>query len=284
MSGEILNDMFFVPLAAVLGLALGSFINVAIHRLPRMMERQWRHECAWLNGETSSGLGHRTPERYDLIWPPSTCPHCGHRLGWREIIPLLSFLFLRGRCRHCTQRIARRYPLIELASAALLVAIHVRWGHDPWAALVATVFLLTLLTLAAIDLETELLPDSLTLTLLWLGLLVNLNGHFVPLAEAVLGAVSGYILFAILAWVFRRLADKEGMGLGDAKLLAALGAWLGLSALPVLILIASLGGAIAGLVWLKWRHLSRDTPIPFGPFLAVAGAILFWRGTGGWPW
>lgn len=261
---------------AILGLVLGSFLNMLIHRLPIMLEREWRRACA----DASKPEG--VEARYDLVQPASACPACGHRLSWRENIPLLSFALQRGRCRHCAAPIAWRYPGVELAAAILVLAVFWRWPTEPAMALSAGVLMLGLLTLAVIDLETQLLPDSLTLGLLWTGLLVNLDGRFVSLPMAVMGAGAGYVALAGVAWLFQRLTGKEGMGLGDAKLLAALGAWLGWLALPAVVLLASVSGAVLGIVWLKSQGLTRATPIPFGPFLAVAGAVMFWNGGGLW--
>ncbi|TSA19684.1 MAG: prepilin peptidase [Betaproteobacteria bacterium] len=257
-------------LAALLGLVIGSFLNVVIHRLPKQLAYDWALQC----GQTPS------EPRLGLAWPGSHCPACGHRLRWFENVPVLSFIVQRGRCRACAGAIRWRYPVLEVAAAALAVWAVAQFGlHGQ--AVAAMVFLWALLALAVIDLETMLLPDRLTLGLLWLGLLLNLDGTFapvsVPLSEAVWGAVAGYGSLAGVAWAYARLAGREGLGLGDAKLLAALGAWLGWTVLPLLVLLASVMALIVGLAAMLLGRADRHTALPFGPFLALAGvAALFW--------
>lgn len=262
---------WMLGLALLLGLAVGSFLNVVIHRLPRMLENEWRAQCAEFAGAEAAPV-----ERYNLAVPPSHCPSCNARIGALENIPLLSFALQRGRCRHCGAAISWRYPLIE--AAAGLLAVGVAWTFGlTLSGLAALVFVWTMLALAAIDIDTQLLPDALTLPLLWLGLLVNLGGGFAPLADAVIGAAVGYLSLWSVYWAFRLLTGKEGMGFGDFKLLAAIGAWLGWSMLPLVILLSSLVGAAVGIALIVLRRQSRGTPIPFGPYLAAAGLIaLFW--------
>ncbi len=261
--------------AGILGLLVGSFLNVVIHRLPVMMERRWRAECAALS---DAGDASATPpdEPFNLVVPRSTCPHCHSRLSARENIPLLSYLLQRGRCRHCQARISIQYPLVEALAAILSVVVVWRLGFG-WPTLAALAFTWSLIALSVIDLETQLLPDQITLPLTWLGLLVNLAGAFVDYRASLLGAVAGYLSLWSLYHVFRLLTGKEGMGYGDFKLLAAIGAWAGWAALPVTIVLSSVTGALVGVLMIVARRHEKGHPMPFGPFLAVAGWIaLFW--------
>lgn len=257
--------------AAVFGLAFGSFLNVVIHRLPKMMEADWALQCAELRNEP-------LPEqpRYNLSVPRSACPHCGHQITVLENIPLVSWLMLRGKCSTCKAPISARYPLVE-GCTALLFAASI-WHFGPTVqALGAILFLTILLALALIDFDTTLLPDDLTLPLLWAGLLVNLWGTYTSLPSAVVGAMAGYLSLWSVYWGFKLLTGKEGMGYGDFKLLAALGAWLGWKMLPLLILLSSFVGAVIGIALMVLAKRGRDIPMPFGPYLAAAGAItLFW--------
>lgn len=257
--------------AAVFGLAIGSFLNVVIHRLPKMMENEWALQCAELRNE-------ELPEqpRYNLAVPRSACPHCGHQITAAENIPVFSWLLLRGKCSACKTRISVRYPLVEAANALLWIACV--WHFGPTAqALGAMFFTSCLLVLALIDFDTTLLPDDITLPLLWAGLLANLLGLYTSLPGAVIGAMAGYLALWSVYWGFKLLTGKEGMGYGDFKLLAALGAWLGWQMLPQLILLSSLVGAIVGIALMVLAKRGKDVPIPFGPYLAAAGVIaLFW--------
>ncbi|RMD71447.1 MAG: prepilin peptidase [Gammaproteobacteria bacterium] len=257
--------------AALLGLVVGSFLNVVIHRLPIMLERRWRRECAtFLGQEVEEGA------RLDLLYPPSHCPHCGHRIKAGENIPLLSYLLLRGRCSACRAPISPRYPLVEFLTAALSVLVVWRFGPSLQAAF-ALPLVWALIALSFIDLDRQILPDEITLPVLWAGLLASLIPVFADPESSILGAAAGYLLLWGVYQAFRLLTGKEGMGYGDFKLLALLGAWLGWQALPLIILIASLAGSLVGiaLILLKGHH--RDTPIPFGPFLALGGFIaLLW--------
>ena len=261
----------WVAVAGVLGLLIGSFINVVVHRLPVMMQREWQAQCAELQGQAIPET-----EPYNLARPASTCPSCGHAIAWYENIPILSWLWLRGRCSACATPISSRYPLVEfLAGAcAAYAAWHFGFGLQGVA---ACFFLWLLVAMTFIDLDTYLLPDSLTFLLLWLGLLVNLQGLFVPLVSAVIGAMAGYLSLWLVYHGFRLLTGKEGMGYGDFKLFAALGAWLGWSMLPLVILLASLIGALIGIAMILFAGHDHAKPIPFGPYLAVAGVIaMFW--------
>ena len=270
--------VLYLVTLALLGLLVGSFLNVVIHRLPIMMERSWQQEYRDYFDESSSDEEQSTaaPERFNLMVPRSACPHCGHAIAVLENIPILSWLMLRGRCRGCQARISARYPLVELCTglATLAIAWHFPLG---WPLLGALLLTWTLIALTFIDLDKMLLPDQLTLPLLWLGLLLNISGHFVSLQDAVLGAMFGYLVLWSLYWSFKLLTGKEGMGYGDFKLLAALGAWLGWQALPLILILSSLVGAIVGITLLLLRRHQQGNPIPFGPYLAMAGWIaLLW--------
>jgi leader peptidase (prepilin peptidase)/N-methyltransferase len=251
----------------ILGLIVGSFLNVVIHRLPKMMEQQWERECAEFRGKN-------TPEAtpYSLAFPGSHCPSCNAEITALQNIPVVSYLLLRGHCANCGVSISIRYPLIELTTALVWVLCGLTFGVSN--ALAAAMLLTAvLISLTAIDLDHQLLPDSLTLPLLWIGLLINMNATFVTLESAVLGAVFGYLSLWSVYWLFKVITGKEGMGYGDFKLLAALGAWFGVSALPTIVLLSSLVGAIVGLGLIATGRQGRETPMPFGPFLAGAGLI-----------
>jgi len=257
----------------VFSLAIGSFLNVVIHRLPKMLEREWRAECADLSGAAPT-----TAEQavYNLVTPRSACPACGHRITALENVPVLSWLILRGKCSACAARISARYPLVELATALLSAYVAWRFGFTA-KAFAGLLFVWALVALACIDLDTFYLPDNITLPLAWAGLLVNLFGLFTELPSAVLGAVAGYLTLWTVYWLFKWATGKEGMGYGDFKLLAAIGAWLGWQALPTVILLSSLVGAVIGITLLAVSRRGRDTPLPFGPYLVVAALIaLFW--------
>lgn len=258
------------PAAAAFGLALGSFLNVVILRLPRRLEWQWQRDSREILGE---------PEVYDppppgIVVEPSHCPHCKHRLSWFENIPLLSWLALRGKCRHCGTRISAQYPLVEFVTMLLVLACVVNFGFG-WRGFGAILFSCFLVALAGIDLRTRLLPDQLTLPLLWLGLIAAVENLYVGQKSALLGVMAGYFSLWSVYWVFKQLTGKEGMGHGDFKLLAAIGAWVGLKGILPTILLSSLVGAIIGSIWLAAKGRDRATPIPFGPYLAIAGWIAF---------
>jgi leader peptidase (prepilin peptidase)/N-methyltransferase len=264
----------FTPLAAGLaGLLIGSFLNVVVHRLPIMLERQWRQQCAEISGQPPAPdvQGH-----FSIISPRSRCPHCGHMITALENIPLLSYFWLRGKCSACAQPISRRYPLVEGLTGVLSFAVAWRFGPTAMA-LAALVLTWTLIALTFIDYDTQLLPDDITLPLAWLGLVVNLDGLFATLSAAVIGAVAGYLFLWSVFQLFKLVTKKEGMGYGDFKLLAALGAWFGWQLLPLTILLASFIGAMLGLFLILVRGRDRHRPIPFGPFLCAAGWIaLLW--------
>lgn len=268
------SPLAFVLLAGITGLLVGSFLNVVIWRLPKMLERDWReqaHDILGLPGETPLPT-------YNLMLPHSQCPHCSHRIRAWENIPLLSYVFLRGRCSACAAAISPRYPLTELACGLLsaFVAWHFGFG---WPAGLVLILSWGLLAMSLIDAEHQILPDVLVLPLMWLGLIVNSFSLFVSLHEALWGAIAGYTLLWSMFWLFKLITGKDGMGHGDFKLLAMLGAWGGWQILPLTILLSSLVGAIIGLITLRLRNAKTSTPIPFGPYLAIAGWIaLLWGG------
>lgn len=257
----------------MLGLLVGSFLNVVIHRLPLMMETAFRAECALLDQEEPPVI---TSPRYNLVTPRSCCPGCNTPIAGYDNIPVLSWLVLGGKCRHCKTAISIRYPSVELITAALSagLAVHFGWG---WIAAGSIVFCWFLVALFWIDVDTYLLPDDLTLPLLWLGLLFNLHGGLVSLPHAVIGAVAGYLSLWSVYWLFKLLTGKEGMGYGDFKLLAAIGAWLGWQSLPIVILLSSLVGAMLGIALTLLAKRGWSKPLPFGPYLALAALIaLVW--------
>jgi len=265
------SPWLFTATSLVLGLIVGSFLNVVIHRLPKMMEREWRLQCAELDGRECA-----VTERYNLVLPPSSCPHCGHRIGALENVPLLSYLWLRGRCAACRRPIGVRYPVVEAVTG--LISAWAAWHFGfGWTAGAALVLCWALIALTFIDFDTQLLPDDITLPLLWLGLLVNMGGLFTDLRSAVIGAMAGYLALWSVYWLFKLVTGKEGMGYGDFKLLAALGAWLGWQLLPAIILLASVVGAVVGIALILFARHGRSVPIPFGPYLAGGGVVaLFW--------
>jgi len=268
------SPVFFAIFAGILGLMVGSFLNVVIHRLPKMMERDWHAQCAELNGQTPA-----TVAPYNLVVPRSACPHCGHAIGALENIPVLSYLFLKGKCKGCGAAISMRYPVVEAICGILSAYAAWHFGFGT-AGIAAIVFIWVLIALTFIDFDTQLLPDDITLPLLWLGLLLNLNGVFTSLPDAVIGAVAGYLVLWSVYWAFKLATGKEGMGFGDFKLLAAIGAWFGWTMLPLVILLSSLVGAVVGIALIAFAKHGRNIPIPFGPYLAGGGLIaLFWGQT-----
>lgn len=267
------SDIFFFTAVFVFSLLIGSFLNVVIYRLPKMLEKNWRAECEIL-------LEHKPSEDtqvFNLVQPASTCPHCQHKIKPWFNIPLIGWLILKGRCAQCSQPISVRYPLIELFTGLLSLVAAWQMGvtlETLW----ALIFTFALVCLFFIDMDTMLLPDEITMPLLWLGLLVNISGTFVGLSDAVIGAVVGYMSLWSIFWLFKLVTGKEGMGYGDFKLLAALGAWMGWQALIPIILISSIVGAVLGIIILKLQRKDAQQAMPFGPYLALAGWIAFyWR-------
>ena len=268
----LVSQMFDAGLAGVFGLLIGSFLNVVIYRLPKIMERQWAAECAEMAGKEPAPA-----ETFNLLVPRSRCQQCGHQIRWYENIPVLSYLFLRGKCSACGAAISLRYPLVEVCTAALFAFCVWRWGVTPiglaWCGFAAAI-----VALALIDWDTTLLPDSITLPLLWAGLiLAALRWNVMPLTDALWGAVGGYLALWLVYWSFKLATGKEGMGFGDFKLYAALGAWFGWTALVPIILMASVIGAIIGIALKFSSGLREGGYVPFGPFLAAAGltAMIF---------
>lgn len=265
-------------LMGVLGLLIGSFLNVVIHRLPKMMELAWERECAALGATSEAGESSATkPVRFNLITPRSRCPHCGHAITWYENIPLFSFIALRGRCRSCATPIGLRYPAVELVTGLLFAWCGWRWGLG-WEALAWAGFSAALVALTCIDWDTTLLPDDMTLPLLWAGLCASALGWTnVGLIDAVWGAVAGYLSLWSVYWAFKLTTGKEGMGYGDFKLFAALGVWFGWQGLIPIILMASVIGAVVGIAIKLRGQLREGGYIPFGPFLALGGltAMIF---------
>ena len=268
-----------VAVAGLLGVCIGSFLNVVIHRLPKMMEREWEMQCAELRGEspsTATAGSAAGPATLTLAKPRSRCPACGHQISALENIPIVSYLLLRGKCSGCSAPISLRYPLIEAATG--LLSAYIAWHFGPTLQAAGALLLVwALIALTAIDFDTQLLPDSITLPLLWIGLGFNLANTYTDLSSAVLGAMIGYLCLWLVFWAFKLATGKEGMGYGDFKLLAALGAWLGWQMLPAIILLSSVVGAVVGISLIVIARRGRHVPIPFGPFLAAAGIIaLLW--------
>jgi leader peptidase (prepilin peptidase)/N-methyltransferase len=250
---------------ALIGLCVGSFLNVVIYRLPKMMEAQWKAECAALHG------GEPEPAApLNLVSPPSRCPSCAAPVRAWQNIPVVSWLALRGKCASCKAPISARYPAVEILGGALAILVAWRFGYSG-ALAAGLVYAWALLALTFIDFDTQLLPDDITLPLLWLGLLVNTRGVFADLHSAVLGAAAGYLVLWCVYWAFRILTKKEGMGYGDFKLLAAIGAWTGWQVLPFVIIVSAGLGAVIGSIALWLSKKGADTRIPFGPYLALGG-------------
>jgi leader peptidase (prepilin peptidase) / N-methyltransferase len=261
----------FIAVCVIIGLMIGSFLNVVIYRLPKIMERTWLQQCAELRGEKIEPL-----PIFNIASPRSMCPSCGHKISVLKNIPIISYLFLGGRCSQCHAKISIRYPMIEAFTSIISGYIAWHFGFS-LITIAALIFTWAMITLAMIDLDTQLLPDDITLPLLWLGLLVNLNGGFTDIRFAIIGAAAGYLFLWLVFWIFKLATGKEGIGYGDFKLLAAIGAWFGWSMLPLVILFSSLVGAIIGVGIIAISKEKSNVPIPFGPFLAIAALIaLFW--------
>ncbi|QLI81946.1 prepilin peptidase [Chitinibacter fontanus] len=266
-----------VGICAVLGLMVGSFLNVVIHRLPIMIERNFRTECQLLDqNENSPSISPTTEHTYNLATPRSACPQCGHQISALENIPLVSWMVLGGKCSQCKSSISIRYPLVELVCS--LISAGLAWHFGFSIALLGALLLSwSLIALILIDADTYLLPDDITLPLVWLGLLFNLQGTFTTIDSAVYGAIAGYMSLWSIYWLFKLITGKEGMGYGDFKLLAALGAWLGIAMLPAIILLSSLSGAIIGIAMICGAKHGWNKPLPFGPYLGIAGFLaLIW--------
>lgn len=263
----------------ILGLIVGSFLNVVIFRLPKMMIHNWREECFELVSQEQPALKLSAPEatKFNLVHPGSSCPHCQAAIRPWHNIPVISYLLLKGKCANCRGTIAARYPAVELV-CGLLTLLPVYIYGPTWAGFFGMVLVWCLVSLTMIDIDHQLLPDSITLPLMWLGLLINLNAVYAPLADAVIGAAAGYLSLWSVYWLFKLVTGKEGMGYGDFKLLAALGAWMGWAYLPLIVILSSLVGAVIGLGAILVSGRDHAKPMPFGPYLAIAGLIAFFWG------
>lgn len=270
---SILQDSpsFFIALITIIGLVVGSFLNVVIYRLPLMIKKDWQRQCAELRGEF-----YESQPIFNLVSPRSACIHCGHKVTVLENIPIVSYIALRGRCSQCHAHISLQYPAVEAITALLSGFIAWFFGFSI-ITMAALIFVWALIALAVIDLNTQLLPDDITLPLLWIGLIVNMNNLFTTIDSAIIGAILGYLSLWLIYWSFKLMTGKEGMGYGDFKLLSAIGAWLGWSMLPLVILFSSFVGAIVGIGLIIVCRLKKNIPMPFGPYLVAGGLIaLFW--------
>ena len=268
---------FFVGTVLVIGTMVGSFLNVVIHRLPKMMEADWHQQCVdLLHPEELQNAAGASAVPYNLVVPRSSCPACGHMITAVENVPIFSYLFLRGKCSACKARISVRYPVVEALTGA--ASAYAAWHFGVgWTAVFAMIYIWSLVALTFIDADTTLLPDDITLPLLWLGLLLNIGAMFTDMRSALVGAVAGYLILWIVYWGFKLLTGKEGMGYGDFKLLAAIGAWLGWQMLPLAILLSAVVGTVVGLAGILLHGRDKGAKLPFGPYLAAAGFIaLFW--------
>ena len=266
----------WILVIGLLGLIVGSFLNVVIHRLPIMMHREWRGQCKELLATPATG--DQPSGRFDLVYPRSHCPRCGHPIGALQNIPILSYLLQLGRCRACKQGISLRYPLLELVSAVAAAVVAWKFGFG-WQATGGVMLTWALISMSGIDFDHHLLPDSITLPFMWLGLGFNLFAVYTDLQSSVIGAMAGYLSLWLVYVVFKRLTGKEGMGHGDFKLLALLGAWMGWQYLPLIIVLSSVVGAVVGTLLIVFTSRDKGSPIPFGPYLAMAGWVAFmWGG------
>ncbi|MCY7294234.1 prepilin peptidase [Alteromonas sp. a30] len=271
-----LYPTFFYTITFIISLMIGSFLNVVIHRLPIMMEKNWKAEFnSYFDNDDSTSSN--TEPAFNLATPGSTCPKCGHKIKAWENIPLISWLIQRGKCTSCRAAISARYPLVELLTGLLSLVIAFHFGPT-YACLAALILTWSLIALTFIDADTMLLPDQITLPLLWLGLLISIDSIFVTPTEAIIGATAGYLVLWSLFWGFKLLTGKEGMGYGDFKLLAALGAWVGWQHLAIIVILSSFVGAILGIIILSIKGKDKNIPIPFGPYLAIAGWLTFLYG------
>ncbi|MGH1469782.1 MAG: prepilin peptidase [Cellvibrionaceae bacterium] len=266
-----------ITVSIILGLLIGSFLNVVIHRLPIMLQNAWKSDCCeLLEIKQSEEKNNGAPSTYNLLFPSSSCPNCKHKIRSWENIPVISYLFLKGKCSGCKNPISSRYPIIEAVTGILSGLMIYKFGATAEGGLLL-ILLWSLIALTMIDIDTQLLPDNITLPLLWLGIIANSFEFFTSLEDAVYGAIAGYLSLWSVFWAFKILTKKEGMGYGDFKLLAAFGAWLGWQALPLIILLSSFVGAFIGIAGILIFGRDKNIPIPFGPYLAIAGLIaLFW--------
>ena len=263
------NIIFFYFVVGIVGLVVGSFLNVVIHRIPKMMERDWKQECRRILDVKNED---EPVEKYNLILPRSACPHCNHKISALENIPVISYLILGGKCSECNNQISIRYPAVEISTSILSLIIAATFGVTIQFIL-AIVLTWTLIAQTMIDYDCQLLPDDITMPILWLGIIANMFGTFTDIYSSLLGAIFGYLILWIVYMVFKIVTGKEGMGYGDFKLLAMLGAWLGWQMLPLIIILSSIAGALVGLGLIFFYNHSQSKPIPFGPYLAIAGWI-----------
>ncbi len=265
------NPTIFIIVTGIIGLLVGSFLNVVIYRLPIMMEREWKSQCRDLFGQECPEE-ELSKEKFNLSKPRSRCPKCDHAITAFENIPVFSYLIQGGKCRSCGDKISARYPIVELLTALLTAFIAWHFGFG-WPAFGGILLTWALIALSGIDFDTQLLPDSITLPLLWLGIGLNMFGTFTNLQSSIIGAMAGYLSLWSVYWIFKIITKKEGMGFGDFKLLAVIGAWLGWEILPLTIILSSLAGAVIGISLIVFKSHGREVPIPFGPYLAIAGWI-----------
>ncbi len=267
---------FFLFVVGLLGLCVGSFLNVVIFRLPKMLQQQWTEQCKELLHPETEPAPDSDKQKFNLLTPASTCRNCGHRITALENIPVISYVFLRGRCSNCKEKVSPRYPIVELLTAILSIVVALHFGVT-WQCAAALLLTWSLVALSFIDFDHQILPDVITLPVLWLGLLVNLFGLFTDIQSAVIGAAAGYLSLWLVYHAFKLLTGKEGMGFGDFKLLGLFGAWFGWQLLPLIILLSAFSGAVIGIALIVLRGRDRNIPIPFGPYLAIAGWIaLLW--------
>lgn len=277
------NSLFFYGFVFILSLMIGSFLNVVIYRFPKMLEQGWYQECREFLADELKQSSKKEDAPLTLSKPDSTCPHCQHSIRFYENIPVISWLFLKGKCSQCKNKISARYPLVELSTALLSLVIAQHFGVT---VITCYALILTwgLVALTMIDFDHMLLPDQIVLPLLWLGLMVNLSNGLVPIEDAVIGAIAGYTSLFSIFWLFKLATGKEGMGFGDFKLFALFGAWIGWQLLPLLILMASVVGAVIGISLMIFKNHQKGQAIPFGPYLAIAGWITLLWGDLIWSW
>ena len=270
------HPLVFLFFALLLGLIIGSFLNVVIYRLPLMMQRDWSKQCYEFLELDSKQKINGNLKSFNLLYPGSHCPKCQHEITAFENIPVLSFLMKGGKCKNCKKSISLRYPIVESMTGVFTLLVAYQYGYD-WLTLALLILTWSLIVLAMIDYDHQLLPEDITTPILWLGLIINYFGLITPLEASVLGAIAGYLILGAVYWVFKLLTGKEGMGYGDFKLLAALGAWMGWEVLPQIILLSSLIGALTGIIIIMIKGGDKNMPISFGPYLAGAGFVsLLW--------
>ncbi|GLX81618.1 prepilin peptidase [Thalassotalea eurytherma] len=277
------SPTYFYTCVFILSLMVGSFLNVVVYRLPKMLQKEWYQDCREFLAEEVKDIPEKEFPALTLSKPASSCPHCQHKIKFYENIPVISWLLLKGKCSACKAPISARYPIVEFITALLSLVVAHHYGAS-MTALWVIILTWSLISLTLIDLDHMLLPDQLIFPMLWLGLLINIDGAFVPLSDAVIGTVAGYMSLYSIFWLFKALTGKEGMGFGDFKLVAMFGAWFGWQLLPLFILMASCVAAIVGISLIVFKKHQREQPIPFGPYLAVAGWITLLWGNDIWQW